>query len=153
MKKLIFKFWFFNIIICLILFVISIYLLFLPKNFNDLSFFESIIELLDIFLSLYLSLVYLIILLCSSFLIFLNFIPRIRKNKYFSFLTFSGTSIICFVYLIYVYIESRFDAIKLNSINFLFGYISIFLAFTIFEYVFFRKGLIKIGNVNTMSLS
>ncbi|MGY5254738.1 hypothetical protein, partial [Sphingobacterium spiritivorum] len=89
MKKIIFRFSLINIGLGIVLFLL--YRVIIDRlNPPDTTTLEKIYTVMDIFMQIILSSVYLVAIAVSSLLFFLNQIDRIRNNYYLSFLTFSG---------------------------------------------------------------
>lgn len=87
MKKTIFKFWIIHLLISILLFVGYRIMISQTPTINGNSF-EKWMQILDVLLNIGLSLIYLIYMVISSFAILLNMIEKVRRNFYFSLLTF-----------------------------------------------------------------
>lgn len=141
MKKIIFKFWFINILISIAIFV-AYRVVIAETNHDSGIFFESLLHFLDVILNLAYSLVYLIAMFFCSLLLFLNLIEKIRTNLYLSFFTFSGIPLF-FVILIVsnVLINNLLNVSSLFRNFVIFSVI--YLVFTTLEFLLFRKIVIQ----------
>lgn len=140
MKKMIFKFWIVNVLISVALFVIYRIVISETEAEND-SFFNTLMFILETLLSLGYSLVYLIGMLISSFLFFLNLFKKIRNNYYLSMLTFLGIPIAGIIYIIWImYMITDLSADY--SVNFMTTFLIfslIYLIFNLIQFLIFRK--------------
>lgn len=140
MKKLVFKFWIVNVLIAIALFVIYRIVISETEAEND-SFFNTLMFILETLLSLGYSLVYLIGMLISSFLFFLNHFEKIRNNFYLSMLTFLGIPIAGIIYIIWItYMITDLSADY--SVNFMTTFLifsSIYFIFNLIQFLIFRK--------------
>lgn len=141
MKKIIFKFWFVNILISIAIFV-GYRIVISETNHASGNFFESLLHFLDIILNLAYSLVHLIAMFFCSLLLFLNLIHKIRTNLYLSFFTFSGIPLF-FVILIVANGFGYNDSNTISLFRNLLIFSVIYLFFTILEFLLFRKTIIK----------
>lgn len=140
MKKLIFKFWLANVVISIALFIIY-RLVISETETKSGTFFEELMSFLDLLLGLGYSLIYLIGMLISSLLLFLNLFEKIRNQFYLSMLTFLGIPVVGIVYIIYITI-----IINDSSGNYLPNFVTTFLIFlfiylisNLIQFLIFRK--------------
>lgn len=101
MKKLIFNFWLVNVFLSIALFFIYRLVIVETETKNG-TFFEDLLYFLDLLLSLGSALIYLIGMLISSLILFLNLFEKIRNNLYLSMLTFLAIPIAAIVYIIVI---------------------------------------------------
>ena len=143
MKKIIFKFWLINFLISIVLyFIYRITIIFETKTIDSNNWFDEILSISNFLLNFYLCLVYLAAILISSLTYFLNFIKRIRKNYFLSFLAFSGIPLFCVIFLIYIIFIGSYPIpnFVMNFVTFSIAYICI----TVIEFLIFQK---KIKNI------
>ncbi|MGF7026571.1 MULTISPECIES: hypothetical protein [Sphingobacterium] len=139
MGKIIFRFWFVNVLISVALFILY-RLVIAETNTAATGFLETIIVILDIVVNLGFSTIYLFVVILCSLLFFLNHIEKIRQNKVLSFLTFSGIPAVCLVLLI-IYILAgvyKYNMV-LDPLKMLLLFSVVYLASTVLEFVLFRK--------------
>jgi len=125
--KNVFAFWGISLLISILLFVAYRIVISQTKTVDGNSF-EKWMQIFEIILNLGFSLVYLIIMIISSFAVLLNFNRKIRNNFYFSLLTFLGIPSFC---AIIVFIDIQLKTVILFSI--------IYLVITLLEFLVFRK--------------
>jgi len=144
MKRIVFRFWLLNILISIALFV-TYRIVIAETNHIDGNFFEMILQILDISLNLAYSIVYLIGMVLCSCALFLNLIDQIRNNIYLSLLTFVGIPLFC---AIFVTSNMLSDSILYDDTVTLFRNLVVFsiiyLFFTTFEFLLFRKRINKL---------
>ena len=99
MKRLIFNFWLINLFISIALFAIYTMVIAETKTI-DSNWFAKFLAIVDVALSVYSSVIYLVVILFSSLAFFLNLIKDIRENYFLSFLAFSGIPLVGVAYLI-----------------------------------------------------
>ena len=99
MKRLIFNFWLINFFISIALFAIYTTVIAETKTI-DSNWFAKFLAIVDVALSVYSSVIYLVVILFSSLAFFLNLIKDIRENYFLSFLAFSGIPLVGVAYLI-----------------------------------------------------
>jgi len=140
MKKLIFKFWIFNILISIALFIIYRIVISETEVGND-SFFETFMLILDLLLSLGYSLIYLIGMLISSLVLFLNLFEKIGNHFYLSMLTFLGIPIAVTVYIIWtMYLDNDLSAdFSINFLRTFLIFLLIYLISNLVQFLIFRK--------------
>ena len=137
MKKIILRFSILNLLISLVLFVAYRIVISQTKTIDGNSF-EEWLQILDYFLNIGFSLMYLVAMVSSSFLILLNQIEKIRNNVYLSFLTFLGISLCC---LAIVLIDIQSDTLTMFSATYIF--------LTAMAFLFFRKRVLKYSKINS----
>ncbi|WP_293916084.1 MULTISPECIES: hypothetical protein [unclassified Sphingobacterium] len=144
MKKIIFRFSLINILLGIVLFLL--YRVVIDRlNPSDTTTLGKIYTVMDIFMQIILSSVYLVAIAVSSLLFFLNQVDRIRNNSYLSFLTFSGVPLF-FVLFVGVNIAldiHQYDIIP-SSIKMLLGFSLLYLLCTIIEFLIFRSKIKKL---------
>lgn len=140
MKKLIFRFWIFNILISIALFIIYRIVISETEVGND-SFFETFMFILDLLLSLGYSLIYLIGMLISSLVLFLNLFEKIGNHFYLSMLTFLGIPIAVTVYIIWtMYLANDLSAdFSINFLRTFLIFLLIYLISNLVQFLIFRK--------------
>ena len=140
MKKLIFKFWIVNVLIAVVLFIIYRIVISESEAETD-TFFEKFMFILNILLNLGYSLIYVIGMLISSLLFFLNLFKKIRNNFYLSMLTFLGIPMAGIIYIFWImYMIS--DLSGDHSINFLTTFLIfsfVYFGFNLMQFLIFRK--------------
>jgi len=139
MGKIIFRFWFVNVLISVALFILY-RLVIAETNTAATGFLETIIVILDIVVNLGFSTIYLFVVILCSLLFFLNHIEKIRQNKVLSFLTFWGIPAVCLVLLI-IYILAgvyKYNMV-LDPLKMLLLFSVVYLDSTGLEFVLFRK--------------
>lgn len=137
MKKIIRKFWTINLLLSIALFIIYRVVIAESKS-PEGNVFESFLYILDIFLNLSFSAVYLAGMVICSLTFFLNLMTTIRNNYLLSFLSFSGLPLVWALFIlinvaidIYSYNKSIFTTLGIFSI--------IYLSITAIEFIAFRK--------------
>lgn len=137
MKKLILKFWIMNVLISIALFIIYRIVISEAKSVDE-TLFEKFISILEIFLNVGFSLLYLAGILISSFVIFLNLFKTIRTNLYWSLLTFLGLPSVFIIYLITdIWAIRRLN--EENILTRLFTFLVIYLICNAIEFTIFRR--------------
>lgn len=143
MKKIVFRFSLINIGLGIVLFLL--YRVIIDRlNPPDTTTLEKFYTVMDIFMQVVLSSLYLVAIAVSSLLFFLNQIDRIRNNYYLSFLTFSGIPLF-FVLFVGVNIAldlHQYDIIP-SSIKMLLGFSILYLLCTVVEFLIFRSKIKK----------
>jgi hypothetical protein len=144
MKKIVFRFWIINFLISIALFVIY-RIVIAQTNSTDRNFLETLLFILNAFLNIGFTIIYLIVMIFCSFVFFLNLNANIRNNYLLSFLTFLGVPSVCVIYLIIktlidvnLYNESPLTTFVVFSI--------IYLFITVIEFLLFRKKIKKTTN-------
>lgn len=141
MKKLIFKFWIFNLLLSLSLYI-GFRIVISNTETEETNTFEFILYIMKFFLDLYVIGLFSLVMIVCSATYFLNLNDRIRNNTFFSFLTFLGIPIaIVLFYIIQFTKDFQTDGFKgllLLDNYFIVSFIYIFLA-TILFLVFRRK--------------
>ena len=142
MKKLTFKFWLVNIAVTIVLFII--YRLVISETETKAeTFFEKLMYFLDLLLGLGYSLIYLIGMLISSLLLFLNLFEKIKNNFYLSMLSFLGIPIAGIMYIIWIMIMIN-DPSGNYSPNFAITFlifVFIYLISNLIQFWIFRKSI------------
>jgi predicted membrane channel-forming protein YqfA (hemolysin III family) len=141
MKKITFKYWLTNILIGIMLFI-AYRVVIAESNVGDDGFLGSIIQILDAFLSISYSFVYLLAIVFCSLTIFLNQIDRIRNNNFLSLLTFVGLPFCCVIFIAVVWISDGLHVV--NSANNLLIFSAVYLVFCAIQFSFFRKRVEKL---------
>lgn len=141
MKKITFKYWLTNILISIVLFI-AYRVVIAGSNESDTGFLGSIFQILDAFLNVTYSFVYLLAIAFCSLTIFLNLIDRIRNNNFLSLLTFVGLPFCCVIFIAVVWISDGLHVI--SSANNLLVFSAVYLLFCILQYSFFRKRMEKL---------
>ena len=140
MKKLIFRFWIINVLIGVSLFIIYRIVISETEAETD-TFFQKLMFILEILLSLGYSLIYLIGMLISSLALFLNLFEKIRNNFYLSMLSFLGIPVVGIIYMIWM-MNMITDLSGNYSINFLTTFLIFSLIYSILnliQFLIFRK--------------
>lgn len=137
MKKLVFNFWIVNALTGISLFIIYRFAISKTET-DDESFFKWFLALLEILLSLGFSLVFLIGMLISSLLLFLNLFEKIRNNLYLSMLTFLGIPV-AFIIWIFCMISDLSGDHSINFITTFLLFSLIYLIFNLIQFLIFRK--------------
>ncbi|MFB9077984.1 hypothetical protein ACFFLS_04860 [Flavobacterium procerum] len=142
MKKIVFRFWIINFLISIALFFIY-RIVIATSEMVDGNFFEKLIQILDLVLNIGFTVIYLIVMLISSFALLLNLIEKIRNNFYLSLLTFLGIPSFGVIFIIInllndIVLDNSTILIKLA----IFSLIYLFL--TTIEFLLFRKRIKKI---------
>lgn len=142
MKKITFKYWLTNILISVMLFI-AYRVVIAENNIENDGFLESIVQILDAFLNVAYSFIYLLAIAFCSLTIFLNQIDRIRNNNYLSLLTFVGLPFCCVIFIAVVWLIDGLHII--NSANNLLLFSTIYLVFCAIQFSFFRKRIQKLN--------
>lgn len=143
MKKITFKYWLINILIGIVLFI-AYRVVIAESNVGDDSFLGSIIQILDAFLSISYSFVYLLAIVFCSLTIFLNLIDRIRNHFYLSLLSFLGIPFCCIIFIIAnILIDS--EIYQITAIANLLNFSIIYLFFTAIQFLLFWKRVKKLN--------
>ena len=145
MKKIIFKFSLINIVLGIVLFLLYRVII---DRFNppDTTTLEKFYTVMDVFMQVVLSSLYLVAIAVSSLLFFLNQIDRVRNNNYLSFLTFSGIPLF-FVLFVGVNVALDIDQYDIipSSIKMLLGFSILYLFCTVVEFLIFRSKIKKLN--------
>ncbi|MBF8456051.1 hypothetical protein IV494_02555 [Kaistella sp. G5-32] len=141
MKKLIFKFWIFNLLLSLSLYI-GFRIVISNTETEETNTFEFILYIMKFFLDLYVIGLFSLVMIVCSATYFLNLNDRIRNNTFSSFLTFLGIPVaLVLFYLIQFTKDFQTEGLKgllLLDNYFIVSFIYIFLA-TILFLVFRRK--------------
>ncbi|MDF2515152.1 MAG: hypothetical protein K0R59_448 [Sphingobacterium sp.] len=147
MKKIIFRFALFNLLIGVVLFILYRVVIsgLEPVNTN---FFERFLSIMDLFLSLGLSTIYVIIIAVSTLLFFLNQIEKIRKSYFLSLLTFSGIPFLCII-ILSINILTDFYQYNITpvSLKILLSFSIVYLLCTFIEFLMYRKKVRNLANI------
>lgn len=147
MGKIIVKFWLFNVLISIVLFILY-RLVIAEKNTVDTGFLNTIIVIMDIIVNLIFSAVYLFSIALCSLLFFLNHIEKVRNSKTLCFLVFSGIPAVCLVILIvYILVGVCYYNMAIEPLKTLLLFTFIYLSCTILEFIAFRKAIKKSNNL------
>ena len=145
MKKIIFRFSLINIVLGIVLFLL--YRVIIDRlNPPDTTTLEKFYTVMDVFMQVILSSLYLVAIAVSSLLFFLNQIDRIRNNYYLSFLTFSGIPLF-FVLFVGVNVALDIDQYDIipSSIKMLLGFSILYLLCTVIQFLIFRSKIKKLN--------
>ena len=147
MKRIIFRYWLFNILLSIGLFVLY-RIVITASDQGDRSFSYSFLQLLDALLNVAYSFIYLIAIVFCSLTIFLNLIDRIRTHFYLSLLTFLGIPIFCVSFIV---INGLIDGgiYRITAVLNLLIFSSIYLVVTGLQFLSFRKRIKKLQASNT----
>jgi hypothetical protein len=139
MKKLLFKFYGVNFLISLIWYIA--YRLFIINTpTNDNNWFDTILNILDIWLNIHFAMIYLIVIVIGSFTFFLNINEKIRNNYLLSLLTFLGIPLFFTIYLLVGSFNDYSISIK-NPLATMTMFSMIYLFIITIEFFLFRKKL------------
>ncbi|AYM99097.1 hypothetical protein EAG08_00965 [Chryseobacterium sp. 3008163] len=142
MKKLIFKYWITNVLISIILFILYRLVISEMKSDSE-SLLDTFLFILEIFINLGYSLIFLCGLLVFSLTFFLNLIKKIRDNSFLSLLTFIGIPVMCLIFAV-IYLSFL---LQVNTILITFASFSIiYLIITTLQFLMFRKTIKKYFN-------
>ncbi len=139
MKKIIFKYWFINLLICIVLYF-SYTLVYQLTTLNIQDGHWSISDVLDLFLYILYSAVYIQGIVLCSLPIFLNIIERIRNNYFYSLLSFIGIPSICVIVFVVIIFKDKLYQ-NYNHVLFFVAFSIIYLFLTALEFLIFRKRL------------
>jgi hypothetical protein len=139
MKKIIFKFWVINLLISSVLFVAyRMVIANTNRTTYDMNLLDKIIDIFEGLLNLGFSIIYFVVMVFCSLLIFFNLIKKIRKNYFLSFLTSLGIPLISVIFF-NVSVLMRFH-LRCGSILATFMIFStLYLLFTTIAFLIFRK--------------
>lgn len=139
MKRLITKYWIFNVLFCISLFFIYRFLI-AEKDYPDEDWLDFLLNILEIFTNLGFSLIFIIVLPVCALTFFLNLIGKIRNNFYLSLLTFIGipTGVVIYVLIAFIDLASSGSHIFLTALVFSIVY----LIFNCTQFQLFRRKVI-----------
>lgn len=144
LKKFILKFWFSNLIFSLILYI-GFRIVLNNIDTEESNFFEFILKILELFLDIYLTALFLGAMMVCSFTYFLNLNNQIRNNTFFSLLTFTAIPIaVVLFYCIQFNIDFQMediDGLRMMKPYFIVAFI--YILFSIFLFIIFRIKLRK----------
>lgn len=144
MKKIIFRFSLFNLLLCVILFILYRIVISGLESAGT-TLFDSFLSIIDLFLSLGFSMLYVVAICVSTLLFFLNQIEKIRNSYFLSLLTFSGIPFLCVVFLaVTVLVDIYQYSVTLIPLKILLYFSIIYLLCTVVEFLVFRKKLRKV---------
>lgn len=144
MNKIVFRFWLLNIFISIALFV-AYRIKIAETDQADGNFFESVIQILDVFLNVIYSSVYLIAIVFCSLTLFLNLIDRIRNNFYLSLLTFLAIPLFCLIFIAFTILtDNLIYHSAVTVFRNLLAFSIIYLFLTTLEFLLFRKRINKL---------
>ena len=143
MKKLFCKFYGVNFLIGIILY--NVYRLFnINKQTNDNKWFDTILNILDIWLNIHFEMIYLIVIAMGSLTFFLNLNGKIRNNYFLSLFTFLGIPLSFTVYLIVgLFNDYNYDHTNKSPLATIVMFSMIYLFIITIEFILFRKKLKK----------
>ena len=144
MKIIVFRFWLLNILISIALFV-AYRIEIAQTDRADGNFLESVVQILDVFLNVIYSSVYLIAIVFCSLTLFLNLINRIRNNFYLSLLTFIAIPLVCIIFITFTILTNNFlQYSDVTVFRNLLTFSIIYLFLTTLEFLLFRKSINKL---------
>jgi len=144
MKRIVFRFWLLNILISIALFV-AYRIEIAQTDGADGNFLESVVQILDVFLNVIYSSVYLIAIVFCSLTLFLNLINRIRNNFYLSLLTFIAIPLVCIIFITFTILTNNFlQYSDVTVFRNLLTFSIIYLFLTTLEFLLFRKRINKL---------
>jgi len=144
MKKIIFRFSLFNLLLCVILFILY-RIVISGLEPTGTTLFDSFLSIMDLFLSLGFSMLYVVAICISTLLFFLNQIEKIRNSYFLSLLTFSGIPFLCVVFLaVAILVDIYQYSVTLIPLKMLLYFSIIYLLCTVVEFLVFRKKLRKV---------
>ncbi|MFC6269019.1 hypothetical protein [Frigoriflavimonas asaccharolytica] len=112
---------------------------------EESNFFEFILKILELFLDIYLTALFLGAMMVCSFTYFLNLNNQIRNNTFFSLLTFTAIPIaVVLFYCIQFNIDFQMediDGLRMMKPYFIVAFI--YILFSIFLFIIFRIKLRK----------
>lgn len=138
MKKLIAKYWFANVLFSASLFIIY-RLMIAEKDYPDENWLDSILSMMDIFLNLNFSLLFLIFLPICALTFFLNLIDAIRKRFYLSLLTFVALPTAVLLYVLTAFIDLYASGSSIFSTLLLLNVL--YLVFSSIQFWYFWKSV------------
>lgn len=136
MKKLIAKYWFTNVLCCVCLFVIY-RLMIAEKDYPDENWLDSILSMMDIFLNLNFSLLFLLVIPICALTFFLNLIDAVRRRFYLSLLTFVALPVAILLYVLSACIDLYASGSSIFST--LLALIVFYLVFSSIQFRYFWK--------------
>lgn len=141
MKKIVFKFWLINFLICVALFILYNIVIAVTKTIEG-NLFEKLMQILELYLNIGFAFIYFIAMVISSFALILNLVEKIRTNFYLSLLTFLGIPLFCFIFII---TNALIDIRQHNStiLKTLAIFSTIYLFLTTIQFLLFRKRINK----------
>lgn len=131
MKKIVFRFWIINLLIGIVLFVFYRIVISQTETVDGNSF-QKWVQILSLVLDIGFSLMYLVVMVISSFLVLLNLIEKIRNNFYLSLLTFLGIPSFC---VVIVWVDIHFRNLTVFS--------TIYIVLMAIGFLLFRKRINK----------
>lgn len=144
MKKIIFRFSLFNLLLCVILFILY-RIVISGLEPAGTTLFDSFLSIMDLFLSLGFSMLYVVAICVSTLLFFLNQIEKIRSSYFLSLLTFSGIPFLCVIFLAVTVLADIYQYnVTLIPLKILLYFSIIYLLCTVVEFLVFRKKLRKV---------
>jgi hypothetical protein len=144
MKKIIFRFSLFNLLLCVILFIFY-RIVISGLEPAGTTLFDSFLSIMDLFISLGFSMLYVVVICVSTLLFFLNQIEKIRNSYFLSLLTFSGIPFLCVVFLAVTVLGDIYQySVTLIPLKILLCFSVIYLLCTVVEFLVFRKKLRKV---------
>ena len=150
MKKLLFKFYGVNFFIGIILYI-AYRLFIINKPTNDNNWFDTILNILDIWLNIHFAIIYLIVIAIGSLTFFLNLNAKIKNNYLLSFLTFLGIPLIFTICLIVaLFNDYNFDYTNDSPLTTILVFSIIYLFILTIEFFLFRN---KLKNMNEKIIS
>lgn len=139
MRKIVFRFWVVNLLLSIVLFILY-RIVIADLQPADNSFLERFFNMMDILINLGFSMIYLVVMVISSFSVFLNQIEKVKNSYFLSFLTFSGIPFFCVVFFA---VNILMDIYQYNAttapLKTPLCFCIIYLACSILEFLMFRK--------------
>lgn len=146
MKKLIFKFWGANVLFSVVLFIIY-RLVISERDYDSDTWFDTVMNILDILINLGYSLAFLIGMLIGSLTFFLNLIDEIRNRYYLSLLSFVAIPVGVVVFAL----VASFDLYSAGSHLFTTFLVCavVYLVFNWVQFLVFRKRIGEFNHIGT----
>lgn len=139
MRKILFRFWLVNLLLSIVLFMLYRIVIAELQQANT-TLFERFFNIMDVLLNLGFSMIYLVVMVSSSFSVFLNHIEKIKNSYFMSFLTFSGIPFFCVVFLA---VNVSMDIYQYNftpaPVKILLCFSIVYLVCSVIEFLMFRK--------------
>ena len=149
MKKLLFKVYGINLIIGVLLYFGYRYYIIIKPDRNTDGWFDTIINIIDIFLNIHFALIFIAIIVLSSLTFSLNLNAKIRNNYLLSLLTFIGIPLFCTVCLIVgLFNDYNYNNTNESPLTTITMFSIIYLLILTIEFFLFRK---KMKSINEKS--
>lgn len=137
MKKLLLKIYGANFLLSIALYFV--YRFFFIKSGIADNWVDKVLDILDIFLNIQFSAIFLIVAIFGSLTFFLNLNGHIRNNYILSLLAFLGIPLICFIFLVvtfFPFLNYDLDEYPLTTVT---AFTAIYLLLNIGEFLIFRR--------------